>query len=183
MKTIASLAAAITAVLLAAPVSAQTFANGPYYATPSWDQSLPAGSRFLVLSNFNNEAVLDRETGLVWQRTLGPLRPAEDNDTACLTAKIGNKFGWRAPTLPEAGTLFDPTSGVLPGLPIGHPFLGFPTTGNNNVFNTSTFFTNGFRAAVFYFNNPGGVLSIGIGAAGGQGSTLCVRGSGIATPR
>src|SRR5262249_15328144 len=42
-------------------------ANGPYYAEPSWDQMLPASTRFIVLSNFNSEAVLDRETGLVWQ--------------------------------------------------------------------------------------------------------------------
>ena len=30
---------------------AQTTANGPYYATPSWDQTLPASTRFIVLSN------------------------------------------------------------------------------------------------------------------------------------
>src|SRR5215813_14310693 len=47
---------------------AQTTGNGPYYAEPSWDQTLPASTRFIVLSNFNSEAVLDRETGLVWQR-------------------------------------------------------------------------------------------------------------------
>ena len=46
---------------------AQTTAVGPYYATPSWDQKLPCSSasncpRFIVLSNWNSEAVLDRET-------------------------------------------------------------------------------------------------------------------------
>src|SRR5262249_23927325 len=46
---------------------------GRYYATPSWDQTLPASTRFIVLSNFNSQAVLDRETGLVWERT--PLKP------------------------------------------------------------------------------------------------------------
>jgi hypothetical protein len=34
--------------------------NGPYYATPSWDQTLPANTRFVVLSNFANAAMLDR---------------------------------------------------------------------------------------------------------------------------
>jgi hypothetical protein len=40
---------------------AQTVAAGPYYATPSWDQTLACTAsatcpRFIVLSNFNNEA-------------------------------------------------------------------------------------------------------------------------------
>src|SRR5262245_31179385 len=57
---------------IAANGFAQTTAPGPYYATPSWDQQLPVGQRFIVLSNWNNFAVLDRETGLVWQRTIPP---------------------------------------------------------------------------------------------------------------
>src|SRR5262245_20100473 len=54
-------------------VRAQTTSVGPYYATPSWDQTVPCTSpsncpRFVVLANFNSEAVLDRETRLVWER-------------------------------------------------------------------------------------------------------------------
>jgi hypothetical protein len=41
---------------------------GPYYATPSWDQTLTASKRFIVLSNMNNAAILDKETGLVWEQ-------------------------------------------------------------------------------------------------------------------
>jgi hypothetical protein len=33
-------------------VFAQTTAPGPYYATPSWDQQLPASTRFIVLANW-----------------------------------------------------------------------------------------------------------------------------------
>ena len=45
--------------------TAQTTANGPYYATPSWDQKLQCDTpatcpRFIVLANWNSEAVLDR---------------------------------------------------------------------------------------------------------------------------
>src|ERR1044071_6059779 len=53
-----------TISLAATLARAQTTSAGPYYATPSWDQTLPVATRFIVLSNFNSEAVLDRETGL-----------------------------------------------------------------------------------------------------------------------
>jgi hypothetical protein len=70
-KSLFAVASAIT-ILTSGPVSAQTSMNGPYYANPSWDQQFPAAQRFIVLSNWNNEAVLDRETGLVWQRNPNP---------------------------------------------------------------------------------------------------------------
>src|SRR5215467_3710646 len=62
---------ALTTVL----AHAQTTSNGPYYATPSWDQQLPVSTRFIVLANWidadhpsGGAAVLDRETGLVWEQ-------------------------------------------------------------------------------------------------------------------
>jgi hypothetical protein len=51
------------------PALAQTTAPGPYYALPAWDQTLSSATRFIVLSNFGGVAVLDRETGLVWERS------------------------------------------------------------------------------------------------------------------
>ena len=33
---------------------------------PTWSIKLPAAERFVILADFNNEAVLDKETGLVW---------------------------------------------------------------------------------------------------------------------
>ena len=45
---------------------APTITNGPYYAMPSWDQTLPAATRFVVLSNFANQAVLDSRPLFCW---------------------------------------------------------------------------------------------------------------------
>ena len=112
---------------LVAPAIAQTVANGPYYAVPSWDQTLPAVQRFIVLANMNQEAVLDRETGLVWERA--PVNVGVANQSAgeqsCLSKTLGNKRGWRLPTFAEMATLLDPTipvSSLQPALPAGHPF-------------------------------------------------------------
>jgi hypothetical protein len=35
----------------------------------NWDKNLPSASRFTILHDFNNEAVRDNETGLVWERS------------------------------------------------------------------------------------------------------------------
>ncbi len=102
---------------------AQTVANGPYYATPSWDQTLPASTRFVVLANFNSNVVLDRETGLVWMRN----PPTNffswyDAEDYCLRLNVGSRYGWRLPTLEELASLFDASTTAYPGLPAGHPF-------------------------------------------------------------
>src|SRR5215471_2507098 len=81
------LIAVFTLALVASPAAAQTTANGPYYATPSWDQQLPAATRFVVLSNWGGAAVLDRETGFVWEHspsgTSGIFLPWFDAQSHC----------------------------------------------------------------------------------------------------
>src|SRR5262245_61970541 len=85
---------------IASNVFAQTTANGPYYATPSWDQTLPSNTRFIVLSNFNSEAVLDRETGLVWERAPDTIaRTWSVAAGRCASLKKGGRFGWRLPSV------------------------------------------------------------------------------------
>jgi len=127
----------LTAALLALSAKpAMADAVGPYYATPSWDQTLPASTRFVVLSNFNSQAVLDRETGLVWQRSPTNFNlQFFDASSYCLEAVTGGRLGWRLPTVDEIHTLFDPAASLAnPPLPPGHPFTGVPTPVNEGEF-------------------------------------------------
>ena len=113
------------------PAGAVTTAAGPYYANPSWDQQLPASTRFIVLSNWidvdhssGGAAVLDRETGLVWEQSPSASQFTwELAQIHCNSLRTGGRLGWRLPTLQELASLVD-TSVSPPGptLPSGHPF-------------------------------------------------------------
>src|SRR5215831_4870597 len=127
--------AAALLALVASPAAADTV--GPYYAPPSWDQQLPASTRFVVLSNWvdsnfpsGGAAVLDRETGLVWERSpSATLFAWEIAQFHCNQLGVGNRLGWRLPTLQELTSLVDPTV-AFPGptLPAGHPFTNVQST-------------------------------------------------------
>lgn len=110
------------AAVLAAPLGGM--AADAQASTP-WDTQITT-NRFKVLSAFDGEAVLDRETGLVWERSaLGRFRDWYDAGLQCKTRKTGGRMGWRLPTVEELTSLIDPesTSGTL--LPSGHPFVVF----------------------------------------------------------
>jgi len=121
------------------PAKAAT-STGPYYAPPAQDQKLQCDTeatcpRFIVLSNFTGEepgpggttilttvAVLDRETGLVWEQS--PSTSPFDWEGAqlhCNQLSKGNRYGWRLPTIQELASLMDPSQSN-PVLPSGHPF-------------------------------------------------------------
>jgi hypothetical protein len=112
----------VGAALTADP--AQADSAGPYYATPSWDQTLPAATRFIILSNFASEAVLDRETGLVWEKSPQPTTATWGSARfACINKNVGGQKGWRLPAIPELASLIDPSVAIPgPTLPSGHPF-------------------------------------------------------------
>jgi hypothetical protein len=62
----------------------------------SWDQRINVTSnRFIVLASFKNEAVLDKETQLVWQRTPDSIRTAwQTADHDCIKAsRVGAEAG------------------------------------------------------------------------------------------
>lgn len=108
--------------------------TGPYYAPPAWSQRLACTSaancpRFVVLTDWNDEAVLDRETGLVWQRTVSDqVESYGVMKSRCFHFAAGNRSGWRLPSLHELLSLRDPSAPQLPMLPAGHPFQGVSPT-------------------------------------------------------
>ena len=140
------------------PAHAQTTGVGPYYATPSWDQTLPSNTRFIVLSNFAGAAVLDRETGLVWEKTLEviTLRWFEAQAT-CLSKNVGGRGGWKLPSIQELRSLMDPTVPFPgPALPAGHPFVGVQSSGSQPTpYWTSTTFSNNVSQAWFMDSDDG----------------------------
>jgi len=99
--------------------SYQTYKQTPA-VLPSWHQKIPGANRFeLVL---DNEAVLDRETGLVWQRnTSATLYTWDKAILYCYNTDIGGRGGWRLPSIEELRTLTDRTR-KDPALPLGHSF-------------------------------------------------------------
>lgn len=83
---------------------------------------LSSSSRFTVLGDFNNEAVRDNTTGLIWE--LSPRMEVYEWDWAhrqCSSSAVGGRTGWRVPTVDELSSLVDVSSRDLK-LPAGHPF-------------------------------------------------------------
>ena len=137
---------------------------GFYYPYPAWDQTLPAASRFLVLTNMNNEGVLDRETGLVWERSpavgappTGLTRNWWDSQVICNIKTVGNRKGWRVPTVYELATLIDPTNpNGNPDLPAGHPFINVQSTTYWSATTDAADATRGWEVNFFFGNLAGG---------------------------
>lgn len=195
MRTLRSCLVSVGLFLLSsavAPVEAQTVAAGPYYATPSWDQTIACTAsascpRFIVLSNFNNAAVLDRETGLVWDRNpSSAFLTFEQAHIGCLVKVIGNRQGWRVPTIEELRTLMDP-SNFRPALPLGHPFNTAALAGP--FLDYRVFFWSSTRNPPAFGSDQRLGVSIDNAAArvtfGGSNSLAgvwCVRGPGSVAP-
>ena len=179
--------------LVAGSAIAQTTAVGPYYATPSWDQTLPASARFIVLSNMNSDAVLDRETGVVWQRSpLVTQQPFFSSATlVCLDSKVGNRLGWRLPTVSELQRLFDPTVTAGVPLPPGHPFTGLPNPSSPGqlfwTVNPSSQIAGRTRTFGYGLRASNGTLTFIVGdateSAPGNNYVWCVTGGLYAGPQ
>jgi hypothetical protein len=75
-------------------------------ALPAWDKKITGPGRFKVLKSFNDGAVLDKETGLVWEKTASLAGNWRNTLRFCALRNTGGRMGWRVPALEELLTLF-----------------------------------------------------------------------------
>jgi hypothetical protein len=157
---------ALVSVCATIQADAQTVGNGPYYATPSWDQKLQCDTlstcpRFIVLANWvdsnfpsGGAAVLDRETGLVWERKPFAYQPSNTffptstsfvnaYDSCAVFDQTGGRAGWRLPRLDELMSLLDAQTFSLPA---GHPFQGVYGTTDSGGLVVGTFWVSDVNA-------------------------------------
>jgi hypothetical protein len=76
-------------------------------AVKSWS-AVPA-DRYEVLGTFNDAAFLDKDTGLVWARTVTTDQEMSSASAAtyCKQLFVGNKGGWRLPQFEEISSLLE----------------------------------------------------------------------------
>ncbi len=89
-------------------------------ALPTWDRKIEGAKRFKLLSAFANEAVLDRETGLMWEIDASVGFNWRNAHRHCALSNTGGRMGWRVPALDELLTIVDPARS--PAVPDGAPF-------------------------------------------------------------
>jgi hypothetical protein len=121
MKTYHSVLIAMFVLVLFASTAAAAAAPKPHF--PSWSQHINTAKRFKVLATFGGAAVLDNETGLVWEQSPSAsfLNWLNAHDH-CNQLAVGSRLGWRLSTTQELASLLDPNAAGAPLLPVGHPF-------------------------------------------------------------
>jgi len=158
----------LSGLLFAAGAGAQGLKN--------WGDQIPGTARWKVLLEFDGQAVLDKETELVWEKTASTT--AADWTTAraiCAEKSIGNRRAWRLPSFFELASLVD-NSHTNPALPAGHPFVGVNV--GITYWSGTTNFNNGAQAWSMSFVD--GTLFTETKTNSGEG-VWCVRG-GLAGP-
>lgn len=137
MKRPQSFAIMVSIMVLSAGLLLMASPGGtaPPFATPSeltgvtqnWDKNLPSASRFTVLPSFNNAAVRDNNTGLVWERAPDATQRTWSASTSyCVNKSVGGTFGWRLPSVIELKSVEDPSlaapfvpTSIFTGVPSG----------------------------------------------------------------
>ena len=167
-----------------------------HFRDAAWDQKLdstngsaglpflPAGcnsDRFkcVFFRQFNfvsatYDGVLDRETGLVWERSpSGGLGDQSVTEADCDLLTLGGRLGWRLPTAAELASLLDP--GVLNpalSLPAGHPFTNVAATS----YWTSSPIPPFYEVVEFLGTATGAPGFVGLRTPGNAEGAWCVRG-------
>ena len=143
-------------------------ANGDTFTPPVPDSNtLPANdggpdgcdsSRFKCV--MDGEAVLDKQTGLIWamdNEILEKAVPWEEAVEFCQNVEIGGQKGWRLPKQDELISILD-TSQSNPALPEGHPFTkmreySYGGQGNLDYWTSTEYVGDNKRAWVVFISN------------------------------
>ncbi len=98
---------------------------------PNWDKALPAAQRFVLLAAFNNDAVRDNNTGLVWEKSPQTATATWNGARfTCINKNVGGQKGWRLPSISDLASLIDPSvASPGPTLQAGHPFHTIQSAG------------------------------------------------------
>ena len=133
------------------------------------DQPASSDDRFVVLVDWDNEAVFDRKTGLVWERSPNTSFASWTGaQQRCENLSLGKHKGWRLPTIFELATLVDPNvPSPGPTLPAGHLFTISPSF----YWSATTDVTNKANAWGVGFN----VGDVGSGVKSAINYVWCVR--------
>ena len=126
----------------------------------------------------SDDLVLDKETRLVWPRDANLVGQHNwlDSNTLCRELELGNRSGWRLPTVEELSSLIDPGQPDL-ALPPGHPFVNIQYGSGVPAYWSSTNSENPTGAAWFVnlWRNSGPILA-GLGNKSIMGYVWPVRG-------
>jgi hypothetical protein len=116
---------------------------------PTWSQKLQCDTtacpRFELV--MNGDAVLDKETGLVWEKS--PRNYQGDWWVAqwqCWASYTGGRRGWRLPTISELDSLYEHCDNWPYALPCGHPFINL----KGGYWSSTTWFFDSNQAIYFH---------------------------------
>jgi hypothetical protein len=132
----------------------------------------PAGcnsSRFVCV--MDDTGVLDRETGLTWDRDPVGIQTTEwlNASGLCIDSATGERFGWRLPEAHELASLIDANE-VGTALPPGHPFISL----HAGFYWTATEYGDTAAYAIDFVGPEGYVIVSASKAT--LGAVWCVRG-------
>jgi len=137
--------------------------------TQAWNKNLPAAQRFTVLASFANAAVLDKNTGLVWEQAPdATVRSWSVTTSYCINKNVGGTAGWRLPSAVELKSVQDPT--------LSAPFVPasvFTGVQSDLYWSASTDADSPTSALVVFFYLQGGV---GMSSKSSSFRAWCVRG-------